>query len=100
MRLHRPKWFTTSSTNRLHSSTLETSARTTITSGDPSSRALSATTRRRSSRLAIRAKRAPFLAYSYATCYSHKIDCKVILIAHVYINQISARLQRKMLMLL
>ena len=41
--LHRPKWFTVSSIKCLHSSSFDTFARITITSGDPSSRALFAT---------------------------------------------------------
>jgi hypothetical protein len=64
--LHLPKWFIASLTNRSQSSTIEMSVAMTITSGDPSSRALSATARRRSSLLAERAKQAPLLAYSYA----------------------------------
>lgn len=66
---HWPKWLTVSLTSRLQCSRIETSAGSTMASGEPSPRALSATARRRSSRLAANARRAPLFAYSYAKCF-------------------------------
>lgn len=62
--VHRPKWFTVSSTNRLQSSTLDTSAPMMVTSGEPRERALSATATRLSFLMSTRDRIAPRLAYS------------------------------------